>query len=81
MVLLSERLQRSARGVFLFDQDLEGMCKQFNGILVRRALLRGLFVLVVNKGRNFEGCLLETVRLLSNFELVGGFASLGDAVR
>lgn len=87
---LMERLQNSARTVFLFQtqrdsrellcnliadlgldpqgQDLGSLQRQLNEILVREAQLGRQFVLIIDEAQNLPFSVLESVRMLSNFE-------------
>lgn len=87
---LMERLQNSARTVFLFQtqrdsrellcnliadlgldpqgQDLGSLQRQLNEILVREAQLGRQFVLIIDEAQNLSYRVLESVRMLSNFE-------------
>ncbi len=50
------------------DQDLVRMHQQLNEFLVREARAGKRFVLVIDEAQNLDNSVLETVRLLSNFE-------------
>jgi len=87
---LMERLQNSARTVFLFQtqantheflsnliadlgldpsgQDVASLQRQLNEILIREAQMGRQFVLIIDEAQNLEDSVLESVRMLSNFE-------------
>lgn len=87
---LMERLQSSARTVFLFQtqtntreflsnliadlgldptgQDVASLQRQLNEILLREAQMGRQFVLIIDEAQNLEDSVLESVRMLSNFE-------------
>lgn len=87
---LMERLQNSARTVFLFqtqrdsrellcnliadlgldpgDRDMGALQRQLNEILVREAQMGRQFVLIIDESQNLTFPVLESVRMLSNFE-------------
>lgn len=87
---LMERLQSSARTVFLFqaqdnpreffsnlvadleldptEQDLSKLQRQLNDVLIQESRLGRRFVLVVDEAQNLADSVLESVRMLSNFE-------------
>ena len=87
---LMERLQNSARTVFLFQtqantheflsnliadlgldpsgQDVASLQRQLNEILIREAQMGRQFVLIIDEAQNLENSVLESVRMLSNFE-------------
>lgn len=55
-------------GVDTHEADLAKMHQQLNGVLVREMRARRRFVLVIDEAQNLDAPVLETVRLLSNFE-------------
>ncbi len=50
------------------EQDLVGMHQQLNQVLLREIRAGRRFVLVVDEAQNLEDSVLETLRLMSNFE-------------
>ncbi len=87
---LMERLQSSARTVFLFqsqansreffsnlvadlgldpaENDMSKLQRQLNEILIQESRLGRRFVLIVDEAQNLADSVLESVRMLSNFE-------------
>ena len=87
---LMEKLQNSARTVFLFQtqtntreflsnliadlgldptgQDVASLQRQLNEILIREAQMGRQFVLIIDEAQDLEDSVLESVRMLSNFE-------------
>ncbi len=87
---LMERLQSSARTVFLFqsqgnsreffsnliadlgldpsENDLGKLQRQLNDILIEESRMGRRFVLIVDEAQNLADSVLESVRMLSNFE-------------
>ena len=87
---LLEKLQRTARTVFLFQtqctsrelfhyvlsdlgvnasgMDIVTMHDKLNEILARERLAGRRFVLAIDEAQNLDSSVLETIRLLSNFE-------------
>ncbi|HEX5412994.1 MAG TPA: AAA family ATPase [Terriglobia bacterium] len=55
-------------GVVPDDRDLSSLQRQLNDILVQEARLGRQFVLVIDEAQNLEDPVLESVRMLSNFE-------------
>jgi type II secretory pathway predicted ATPase ExeA len=50
------------------DQDVSSLQRQLNEILIREAQMGRQFVLVIDEAQNLEDSVLESVRMLSNFE-------------
>jgi type II secretory pathway predicted ATPase ExeA len=50
------------------DKDLSTLQRQLNEILIQEARLGRRFVLVIDEAQNLEDSVLESVRMLSNFE-------------
>src|SRR5207249_2835643 len=50
------------------DQDIVSMHRKLNQVLVRELLAGRRFVLIIDECQNLDDSVLETVRLLSNFE-------------
>jgi type II secretory pathway predicted ATPase ExeA len=50
------------------DHDLSSLQRQLNEILIQEARLGRQFVLVIDEAQNLEDSVLESVRMLSNFE-------------
>jgi type II secretory pathway predicted ATPase ExeA len=50
------------------DQDLGALQRQLNEILIQEAQLGRQFVLIIDEAQNLENSVLESVRMLSNFE-------------
>jgi len=50
------------------DQDVGSLQRQLNEILIREAQMGRQFVLVIDEAQNLEDSVLESVRMLSNFE-------------
>ena len=55
-------------GVVPDDRDVSALQRQLNDILVQEARLGRQFVLVIDEAQNLEDPVLESVRMLSNFE-------------
>jgi type II secretory pathway predicted ATPase ExeA len=55
-------------GVDVPSQDLVQMQGQLNEILIRQSRIGKPFVLVVDEAQNLDDSVLETIRMLSNFE-------------
>ncbi|HEV2245340.1 MAG TPA: AAA family ATPase, partial [Terriglobia bacterium] len=55
-------------GVVPDDRDVSALQRQLNDILVQEARLGRRFVLVIDEAQNLEDPVLESVRMLSNFE-------------
>ncbi len=55
-------------GIDTREQDLAGMHEQLNEVLLRETRAGKRFVLVIDEAQNLEDSVLETVRLLSDFE-------------
>jgi len=55
-------------GVDVQNQDLVQMQSQLNEILVRESRAGRPFVLVIDEAQNLDDSVLETIRMLSNFE-------------
>ena len=49
-------------------QDFVRMCAQFNHLLLQEARAGRRFVIIVDEAQNLDPSVLETIRLLSNFE-------------
>jgi type II secretory pathway predicted ATPase ExeA len=50
------------------DRDLSTLQRQLNEVLIQEARLGRRFVLVIDEAQNLEDSVLESVRMLSNFE-------------
>lgn len=50
------------------DRDVSALQRQLNDILIQEARLGRQFVLVIDEAQNLEDAVLESVRMLSNFE-------------
>jgi general secretion pathway protein A len=55
-------------GVESYDQDFVRMHEEFNKMLLQEARAGRRFIVVVDEAQNLDGSVLETVRLLSDFE-------------
>ncbi|PYT24440.1 MAG: hypothetical protein DMG58_25925, partial [Acidobacteria bacterium] len=55
-------------GVDVPNQDLGQMQSQLNDILIRESRAGRPFVLVIDEAQNLDDSVLETIRMLSNFE-------------
>jgi len=55
-------------GVGVANQDVAEMQSQLNAILIRESRTGRPFVLVVDEAQNLDDSVLETIRMLSNFE-------------
>jgi type II secretory pathway predicted ATPase ExeA len=55
-------------GIESNENDLVRMHKQFNGYLMEQSLVGKRVIVVIDEAQNLEPAVLETVRLLSNFE-------------
>lgn len=62
------RLLLAELGVESDTQDFVRMCAQFNHLLLQEARAGKRFVIIVDEAQNLDASVLETIRLLSNFE-------------
>ena len=62
------RLLLAELGVESDTQDFVRMCAQFNHLLLQEARAGRRFVIIVDEAQNLDLSVLETIRLLSNFE-------------
>jgi len=62
------RLLLAELGVESDTQDFVRMCAQFNHLLLQEARVGKRFVIIVDEAQNLDPSVLETIRLLSNFE-------------
>ena len=62
------RLLLAELGVESHDQDFVRMHEEFNRILLQEARAKRRFIVVVDEAQNLDWSVMETVRLLSDFE-------------
>ncbi len=58
----------SALGLDVAGQDIVSMHRKLNQVLVRELLAGRRFVLIIDECQNLDDSVLETIRMLSNFE-------------
>ena len=62
------RLLLAELGVESYDQDFVRMHENFNKLLLQEARANRQFVVVIDEAQNLDASVMETVRLLSDFE-------------